>query len=132
MRLDTFITYKKRYPDVTKQDLVFNSNASNILDIYCYDEDDALVDITGATVYFIVKVKPTDADGSAVINKTITAVNLTDPMNGNTLIEITRADCASLVGNYIYELRIMLIDSGYEYILKQGNLSFNRSIYGVS
>ena len=130
MRLDTFLTYAKRYPDVIKQDLVFIANSSNLLDTYFFDDDDALVDITGATVIFIVKSKPSDANSSAVINKSITS--FTAAQNGNTLIEVTQSECASLLGNYVYELRIALADSGYEYILKQGNLTFQKSLFSAS
>jgi len=130
MRLDTFLTYAKRYPDVIKQDLVFIANSSNLLDTYFYDDNDALVDITGATVIFIVKSKPSDANSSAVINKSITT--FTAAQNGNTLIEVTQSECASLLGNYVYELRIELADSGYDYILKQGNLTFQKSLYATS
>jgi hypothetical protein len=129
MRLNTYVTYEKIYSEDIKQDLIFQSNASNILDVYFYDENDALVDITGAIVYFIVKEKPTDLDTAAVINKTITS--LTAPQNGNTLIETLKAECEDLIGNYIYELRISLVDSGYDYILKNGNITFTRSIYGL-
>lgn len=130
MRLDVFVTYAKRYPDVIKQDLVFLANSSNILDIYFFDEDDYVVDITGASLIFIVKSKPTDSDATAVINKVIT--DFTYPQNGNTLLEILKSECINLLGNYVYELRISLADSGYDYILKNGNLCFQRSIYGVS
>lgn len=130
MRLDAYITYAKNYPEDIKQDLILNSNSLNELDVYCYNEDDALVDITGATVYFIIKEKPTDTDASAKILKTITS--LTSPAAGNFLIEITKTECASLIGNYIYELRISLAESGHEYILKEGNLTFKKSIYGIT
>jgi len=130
MRIDTYITYAKLYSEDIKQDLILNSNSLNELDVYCYNEDDALVDITGATVYFIVKEKPTDTDVSAKILKTITS--LTSPEAGNFLIEITKTECASLIGNYVYELRISLAESGHEYILKEGNITFKKSIYGIT
>jgi len=129
MKLIGYITYKVFYPTNLKQDLIFNSNSLNVIDLFCLDEDDFSVDITGATVTFIVKEKPTDLDTAAKINKAITS--LTEPTSGNTLIEIEPSECDDLLGNYIYELRIAMPTSGEEYILKQGNIAFQKSIYGI-
>lgn len=129
MILIGYITYQKKLEINLKQDLILQSNAINIFDLYCVDEDDIAVDITGATVILIVKVNPTDTDATAVINKEIT--DLTNPNSGNTLITIEKEDCEDLVGNYVYELRVSMAESGYEYILKQGNLTFQKSIYGI-
>jgi len=129
MRINTYITYKKSYEEDKQVDLLFRSNALNIINIYCYDEDDLLVDISGAAVTFLVKSNPTDKDDDAIINKTIT--DLTNPACGNTLIEVEKLETENLVGNYIYELRIALAESGNEYILNQGNICFMRSIYGI-
>lgn len=129
MRLNTYITYKKLYSESILQDLIFQSNSLNTIDLYCFDEDNLIVDITDATVTFIVKENPTDKDSDAVINKMVT--DLTDHANGNMNIEITKEDCKYLVGNYVYELRIALVESGHEYILKQGNICFQRSLSGI-
>jgi hypothetical protein len=129
MILVGYITYQKKLEINIKQDLILHSNAINIFDLYCVDEDEIAVDITGATVIFLVKENPTDKDSEAVINKEIT--DLTDPTNGNTLLTIEKEDCEDLVGNYIYELRVSMAESGYEYILKQGNITFQKSIYGI-
>lgn len=129
MILNVYITYKKLYSESILQDLIFQSNSLNTIDLFCFDEDDLIVDITDATVTFIVKENPTDKDSDAVINKIVT--NLTYPTNGNTLIEIEKIECEDLIGNYVYELRIALVESGHEYILKQGNICFQRSLSGI-
>ena len=129
MRIKSYITYKKEYEENIQQDLVFLSNSLNVIDLWCVDEDELYVDISGATVIMMVKENPSDLDTAAVINKTVTS--FTNPTAGNTIIEITKDECESLVGNYVYELRISMVDSGHEYILKNGNICFQKSIYGI-
>ena len=124
MRLNLYITYKTLYAKNIKQDLTFRAKNINILDCYFYDEDDALIDITGSEVYFMVKATPSTEDGSATLNKKIT--DLTDPMNGNTEIELTSAETASLLGNYIYQLKIKY-DSKF-YTVAEGNICLMQSI----
>jgi hypothetical protein len=97
---------------------------SNILDCYFYDEDDCLIDITGAEVYFMVKATPSTVDASASISKKITL--LTSPLNGNTEIELTSAESVSLLGNYIWQMKIKLNSKWY--IVGEGNISFQKSI----
>jgi hypothetical protein len=130
MKLIGYITSEKQDFEKIYQDLRFLSNSLNIIDLFCRDEDGNAIDISNSTITFIVKENSTDEDSSAILNKDI--IDFTSPLTGNTLIEITKADCQSIVGNYIYELRIALPESGHEYILKQGSVCFSRSIYGIS
>ena len=58
-------------------------------------------DITGWTIYFMVKTNQDDADASAVITKAITSH--TDATNGETTIPLTITDTAR-TGSLYYEL----------------------------
>jgi hypothetical protein len=128
MRLNTYITYKQSYEEDKQVDLLMRAKNTNIINLFCYDEDDLVVDITGATVTFIVKEKPSDDDDDAVIDIEVTS--LTNPASGNTEIEIDADDCEELEGNYLYEIKIELED-GKIYELAYGNICFQRSLSGI-
>jgi len=125
MRLNTYITYKKLYADNIERDLILRAKNTNTLDLWCYDELDAVVDITGATVFFTVKNKPSDTDNDAVLKKDVTS--LTNPTGGNTIITLTATDCASLLGNYLYSIKIKMA-TGEFYTLAEGNVVFRKEI----
>lgn len=127
MRLDTYITYKKLYNENKQRDLTFYNNSLNIIDLYCYNEDDLLVNISGATVYLIIQDKVKLESGEyPILEKIVTT--LTDPISGHTEIEITKEDCENLENNYIYQIRIALAESGHEYILSEGNCCFKQTL----
>ena len=66
----------------------------------------AIVDLTGATVFFTVNAEksPTD-DSAAVIQKTVTIHS--DPTAGKTVIKLDPADTDSVApGNYWYDIQI--------------------------
>lgn len=125
MIINTHITYEKLYADDIKLDLIFRAKNTNIIDLWCYDEDDVAVDITGATVFLTIKNKPSDSDDDAVLKKDVTS--LTNPTSGNTLITITATDCASLLGNYLYSIKIKM-STGEIYTLTEGNILFRKEI----
>lgn len=124
MRLNLYITQKTLLEKDIKRDLLCRAKNTNMFDCYFYDEDDMLIDITGSEVYFMVKATPSTADASASLNKKITS--LTNPMDGNTEIELTSTDTASLLGNYIYQIKIKY-DSDW-YTVAEGNITFKQSI----
>jgi hypothetical protein len=124
MRLNLYITYKTLLGKDIKQDFTLRAKNTNVLDCYFYDEDDALIDITGSEVYFMVKDTPSTVDASAIINKKITT--LTDASNGNTEIELNSADTASLLGNYLYQIKIKY-DNNF-YTVAEGLVCFMQSI----
>jgi len=124
MKLFTYVTYKKLYEVDVKQDIVLRAKNTNIIDLYCLDENDVVVDITGSEIYFMIKDIPSQDDASAKINKKITS--FTDPTNGNTEIELTSAETASLLGNYIYQIKIKY--NSKFYTLSEGNICFTQSI----
>lgn len=124
MRLNLFITQETFYEKDIRKDLILRAKNTNLINCYFYDEDDALIDITGSELYFMVKATPSMLDASAVINKKITS--LTDPMNGNADIELTSTETSALLGNYIYQIKIKY-DSKW-YTLSEGNITFTQSI----
>lgn len=127
MRLNTYISYTKLVEENKQKDLIFYNNTLNTIDLYCYDDNDLLKDISSATVTLIIQDKVILSSGEVpVLEKIITS--LTNPQSGNTLIEITKEDCENLEGNYIYELRVALAESGQEYLLSQGNCCFKRTL----
>jgi hypothetical protein len=66
--------------------------------------ESGVVDITDWTVFFTMKVKITDPDSSALIQKTITVH--TDALNGETEIELTTTDTTQNPGNYVYDIQV--------------------------
>jgi hypothetical protein len=125
VRINSYITDEKLEAEDINLNLIFNAKNTNTIDLWCFDEEDIVVDITGATVFFTVKEKPTDSDTSAVLKKDVTV--LTNPTSGNTLITTTPTDSASLLGNYLYSIKIKLV-TGEIYNLKEGNICFRKTI----
>ena len=120
-------TYENNLFINIERDLILRAKNKNILNCYFVDENDSLIDITGAILFLTIKNKPSDTDVDAVLSKTIASVDLTDPMSGNAEIEITSTDCTSLLGNYIYSIKIKLSD-GNIYTVSEGNLCFRTEI----
>lgn len=67
-------------------------------------------DITGATIYFTVKTAPdSDAtDATAVIKKDITTH--TTPLDGVSMLALTKTDTAVTAGSYKGDLKIVYAD----------------------
>lgn len=65
------------------------------------------IDLTGATVFFTIKVNKTDKDSDAIISKDQSSH--VDAVNGQTTISLTDSDTDVRVGNYHYD--IQLVDS---------------------
>lgn len=124
MRLNLFLTQATLYEKDIKRDLLLRAKNTNILECYFYNELDALVDITGAEIYFMVKSTPSTVDASADVNKKITT--LPDAQNGHVDIELTSTDTGSLLGNYIYQIKIKY--SSKWYTVAEGNICFMQSI----
>jgi hypothetical protein len=124
MRLDLYITQKTLAEKNIHRDLICRAKNTNSLDCFFYNEEDLLVDITGCEIYFMIKATPSTVDASAALNKKITT--LTNPSAGETEIELTSTDTASLLGNYLYQLKIKY-DSKW-YTVAEGNICFLQSI----
>jgi hypothetical protein len=124
MILNLYITYETLLEKDIRRDLILRAKNSNIISCYFYDEDDLIVDITGDTIFFTVKNKPSDVDNDAVLKKTITS--LTNPQSGNCEIELTNSDTSSLLGNYIYDIKIK--HGTKFYTVSEGNVCFKSSL----
>lgn len=69
-------------------------------------KDGAAVNVTGWSVRFTVKSKPTDADADAIINKLITSIP--SPEAGIINIPINAADTESkAIGLYVFDLLVL-------------------------
>ena len=125
MRLNLTLSDNQTETIDINKNLILRAKNYNLLDCYIYNEDLELIDVTGATLFLTVKNKSTDADASAVLSKTITT--LTDPQNGQIKIELTDTDTDTLVGSYIYDIKIKLT-TGEIYTLAEGWINFKRSL----
>lgn len=82
-------------------------------------------DITGWTIFYMVKKQKTDSDADAVIDKTITTH--TDPSNGVTVVELTDNDTDIDIG--IYHEEVQTKDtSGKIQTVYQGLLEINQDL----
>jgi len=126
MKLNLYLTQEKELK--IQQDLILRAKNTNIINCYIYDEDDFYVNITGMTVYFMVKEQPSDDDDNAKIDIEIT--DFSDSQNGQVDIELSDTDTEDLEGNYVYEIKIKDTENKI-YTIAEGNICFQRSISGI-
>lgn len=88
------------------------------------DQNDLAIDITGYTVFFTVKEKPTDTDANAVITKDITSHYNAE--GGITQISLTPTD-TDRIGAYYYDIQIKNGDGNITTPIT-GTISFKRDI----
>jgi len=69
------------------------------------DANDDPIDLTGATVFFTVKVNKTDKDSDAIISKD--QASHVDAVNGQTTIVLTNSDTDVKIGNYYYDIQLV-------------------------
>jgi hypothetical protein len=78
------------------------------------DQDNAAVDLTGATIDFVMM----GANGTPVIEAEVTSH--TTPASGITTVTVSKVDMAAVVvGVYDYSLNVTLA-SGAEYVAEKG------------
>jgi len=106
-------------------DLILRAKNTNVINMIVRDEDLQVVDITGSTVFFTVKDTSSQTDVDAILKKDVTSH--TFPTGGETDIELTSADTSSLLGNYLYSIKIKDSD-GNIYTLAEGNITFQKEI----
>lgn len=109
---------------VQNVDLVLRAKNTNVIDLIIRDENELALDITGSEIYFMIKPTASTADASATINKKITT--FTYPTSGELDIELTSAETTSLLGNYIYQIKIKY--NSKFYTLVEGTVCFQKSI----
>ena len=71
------------------------------------DSAGSVIDLTGATIFFTVKINKSDADADAIISKSQSSHS--NPTGRVTTITITNSDTNVKVGNYHYDFQ--LVDS---------------------
>ena len=74
-----------------------------ILTLTFKDSAGDAIDITGYTIWFMVKKSRDDTDAEAIINKTVTSHS--DPTNGETTVDLTNSDTDIEVDNYFYGIK---------------------------
>jgi len=72
------------------------------------DANKVAIDLTGAAIFFTVKINKADADSEALIS--VKQTTHTDPTGGLTSITITSSDTDIKVENYYYDFQ--LVDAG--------------------
>jgi hypothetical protein len=95
------------------------------LDCWFIDENGVVVDITGAKIFFTVKDKTSDDDDHAILKKDVVAS--LDPQSGHEQITLTPTDTSSLLGNYLYSIKIKL-STGKIYSVAEGTICFRKEI----
>jgi len=106
------------------RNIEISQKTTKIYEIH-FTKDEVAQDITGWTIYFIVKEKMGDPDTSAVITKEVTTHS--NPTIGETEIELLTSDTNITPGNYYYSIDY-LDDSGNEGVLFQGRLKIARRV----
>lgn len=125
MKIKTYLTDESYIPTVVNEDIILRAKNTNIITLLVRDEEEQAVDITGSTVFFTVKSKTSDTDNSAVLKKDVTSH--TYPASGQTDITITSTDTSSLLGNYLYSIKIKL-STGLIYTLAEGTICFQQEL----
>ena len=71
------------------------------------DSDGVAIDITSWTIFFTAKpdVDTDDTDAEAVLEKTLSGGDLTDPTNGITTFSFSNSDTKDLEGGFYYDIQ---------------------------
>lgn len=89
------------------------------------DSNDAVINITGWTVFFTIKSKVSDADAAAVVSKTITSH--TNAAQGQTVVSLSPTDTAALDGEYFYDIQFKKADGTVKTLVKS-NIRFEEDV----
>ncbi len=125
MKITTYITAEALEPIVQNIDLILRAKNTNTINLLVRDEEEQGVDITESTVFFTVKVTTSTTDANASLKKDVTSH--TFPTSGETDITLTSTDTSSLLGNYIYSIKIKL-STGKIYTLTEGTITFQQEL----
>lgn len=97
---------------------------------YAHQHDGVASPLTGATVFFTMKISEYDADVSdttAVASKTLSGASITNPTAGTTTIELQPVDTDLLTpGNYFYDIKVKEAD-GRIYKMDEGKIKLDGS-----
>ena len=128
MNLYLKVTDYSDVPVNSNIDLTLHANCDEIIDIFFIDEDDGAVDISDATVYFVVKNKPTDTDANAVLNLSYASSTFPSEAGGEASITLLDSTTAALLGNYIYQILIKFTGGTPIKVAAEGTICFQRDI----
>ena len=104
--------------------------------VYTSSDQDAITDITGWTLSFLVKRRPTDADVDALVTKTTAAgIVISGVFNASPAINTQKATVtmvdtetdAIAAATYYWELKRM--DAGSEQRIGYGRIAFNQTVH---
>lgn len=87
------------------------------------DTEGVAVNITGWTIFFTLKKNKGDIDNAAILTRTITPANLTDPINGQTVFTMSAAETDALLGTYYWDAQLKTAD-GLIYTIISGTITF--------
>lgn len=106
--------------DEKRIDLTITRKTTKVYEVQ-FQKNGACEDITGWTVYFIVKKSKQDTDANAKIDKKITSHE--DASTGKTLIELSTTDTDLDAGSYHYSIDYK-DDKGNEDVILHGKINF--------
>lgn len=110
-------------------DLIFYAGEDEIEDLFFLDAWEDSLNITGATIYFIVKNKPSDLNSAALINKSYASSTFPNPQSGEGAITLLADWTKNLLGTYIYQLLIEFSGGIPIKIASEGMITFKRRIW---
>ena len=125
MKLITYITDESLSPIVQNYDLVLRAKNSNTINLLVRDEEEQRVDISNSTIFFTVKTTTSITDANASLKKDITTHAYAS--SGETDIILSSTDTSSLLGSYLYSIKIKL-STGKIYTLAEGVATFMQEI----
>jgi hypothetical protein len=110
------------------QDLNFFAGEDEILDLFFLDEYEDNLNIVGATIYFIVKDKPSDTDANAKLNKSYASSTFPNPGAGEGAITLLADWTKDFLGNYVYQILIKFQGDIPIKVAAEGTITFKRKI----
>lgn len=115
--------------DITADDDFYTGEDKSLVFTVYQSDGTTAQNITGWTLSYMWKLRPTDADASAVLTKTTTAgIVLTTPVSGICTVTIDDTDTDSLTPQtYYHELK--RTNSGSETVLTTGTVLLQRAIH---
>ncbi len=125
MKIKGYIISESLESAVQNIDLILRARNTNILKILVRNELEQAVDISSSTVFFTVKPTTSTPDAIAPLRKDI--ISHTSPTGGETEIILTPIETSSLLGTFIYDIKIRL-STGLIYTLAEGTVVFQRSL----
>lgn len=115
--------------DITADDDLYTGEDKSLVFTVYQSDGTTAQNITGWTLSYMWKLKPSDADAAAVLTKTTSAgIALTTPASGICTVTIEDTDTDSLTPQtYYHELK--RTNAGSETVLTTGTVLLQRAIH---